>query len=75
METKFKHNDTVRVRNSRDSKGYPVIGELVDVVFEGYIQNPGQPPRIMWKYKVWVRYTNQWYNLDEIQLELVDSGI
>jgi hypothetical protein len=69
MITKFKHNDTVVIRNSRDKKGYPLIGEIVDVVFEGVAQNPGQPPRILWKYKVWVRYSNMWYNLDEIQLE------
>ena len=74
MKTKFKHNDTVVIRNSRDQRGYPLIGELVDVVFEGYVHNPGQPPRVLWKYKVWIRYTDQFYNLDEIQLELYEDN-
>ena len=60
METKFKHNDTVRVKNTN------LIGELVDIIPLAILPN-GQR---IWKYRMWVKYTNRFIAVNEEELEL-----
>ena len=59
METKFKHNDTVRVKNTN------LIGELVDIIPIAIVNN-----NPIWKYKMWVRYTNRFVPVSEGEIEI-----